>query len=94
MQCGKIPARHEIYSLHRLRMLARYPACGCPDHAAVQRALLLCFAAAESDTAAARARAEEALLTMAHDLPPTARQALLRCCGDVARAAAKLLYDF
>lgn len=88
----ELPEDHEHYPLHRLRMLARHPSCGCPDDPAVQRALLYALAADESPTAANRARAEHALLTMAHHLPPAKRQALLARCGDVARAAARLLY--
>lgn len=87
-----IPADHEIYPLHRLRMLARYPSPGCPDDPSVHRAVLLALAANESPTAANRARAEEAILTMAHHLPPADRAALLRRCGGVARAVAGLLY--
>ena len=87
-----IPADHGCYPLHRLRMLARYPSAGCPADAAVQTALLLCLAANEAPTDANRARAEEALLSMAYHLPPAARTALLVRCGAVARAAAGLLY--
>ena len=90
--CGDIPSDHENYLLHRLRMLARYPSHGCPADAQVQRALLLCFAADEQPTAANLKRAEDALLTMAYALSPRDRTLLLSACGDVARAAVRLLY--
>ena len=89
----RIPTDHECYPLHRLRMLARYESRGCPNDAAVQRALLLCLAANEAPTAANRARAEEAILTMAHHLPPAERITLLSACGCTARAMAALLYN-
>jgi len=93
MQCGKIPARHEIYPLHRLRMIARYADAGCPADERVQRTLLLAFAANETPTKANITRAEEAILTMSHHLPPAERSTLLRQCGTAARAMAALLYD-
>lgn len=88
----EIPSDHEIYPLHRLRMLARYPSRGCPEDPDVQRMLLLALAANESPTAANCARAENAVLTLAHRLPPAERSALLIRCGSAARAAAALLY--
>ena len=80
------------YCCHRMRMLSRYPSCGCPDHPDVQRALLLCLAAAEDPSVARRERAERALLSMALRERPADRTALLSRCGDVARAAVRLLY--
>ena len=82
----------DSYAYHRMRMLSRYPACGCPAFPSVQRALLLCLSAAERPTDARRAAAEQALLAMAYPLPPPERQALLRRCGGVAEAACRLLY--
>lgn len=81
--CGK-------HTLNRMRALARRGGTGCPAVPEVQRALLLTLGAPLS--AAARAQAERALLTMSHGVPQRERPALLARCGGVAEAAARILY--
>ena len=94
-----MPAETETalsYAIARMRMLARQERKGCPEDAAVQRALWQTFRIAEEGISLQERKnrsefAAQQLLTMAHRLPPRERQALLKNCGSVGAAAARLL---
>lgn len=101
------PLARALYAKRRMWMLARgaegEPVC--PAHPGTQRALLLCLALAEYPELArapvrplpARAlelrllEAGDALLALAHDVPPPARMARLAESAHMADAAARLL---
>ncbi len=83
----------ESFCYYRMKMLARYPSCGCPDDESVRRALLLCWTAYSDPTRSARKQAEDALLTMGRQMPAAVRQNLIRKCGDIGRTALRLLYS-
>lgn len=78
------------YAENRMLALARKPQMGVARESSVQRALWLavCMTARPS----LRDAAERALLTMGAALAPKARMELLRRCGSVGDAAARLLH--
>ncbi len=94
-----MPAETETplsYAAARMRMLARQEAKGCPEDAAVQRALWQAFRIAEEGISLGERKnraefAAQQLLSMAHHIPPRERQTLLAACGSVGAAAARLL---
>ncbi|MBE5784738.1 MAG: hypothetical protein E7330_02975 [Clostridiales bacterium] len=94
-----MPAETEtplFYAIARMRMLARQEAKGCPEDAAVQRALWQAIRIAEEDISLGERKnraefAAQQLLLMAHHIPPRERQALLAKCGSVGAAASRLL---
>lgn len=79
------------HALNRMLVLARHEGAGCPNVAALQRALLLCVCAGKSP--ASLMRAERAARTMFHSIEPKQRPALLNASGALGKALARLLFD-
>ena len=78
------------HALNRMLVLARHDGAGCPNIAALQRALLLCVCAGQSP--ASLLRAERAAQTMFHAIEPKQRPALLHASGALGKACARLLF--
>ena len=79
----------ESHAVNRLLALSRHGGDGCPRVPSMQKALFLC--AFSSESAAARQRAEHAVETMFHPVPPGERPALMKTCGMLGEACARLL---
>ncbi|HWP21922.1 MAG TPA: hypothetical protein VN417_04180 [Candidatus Cryosericum sp.] len=79
------------HALNRMLVLARHEGTGCPNIAALQRALLLCVCAGKSP--ASLLRAERATRTLFHSIEPNQRPALLNASGALGNACARLLFD-
>ena len=77
------------HAVNRLLALGRHDGEGCPPLPAFRRALL--EAASANESIAAYHRAERAVETLFHPIPPRERPALMDCCGAYARALARLL---
>lgn len=94
-----LPAETETplsYAAARMHMLAKKSAQGCPEDAAVQRALWQAFRIAEEGISPAEKKsrgefAAQLLLSVTHRLPPRERAALASRLGSVGAAAARLL---
>ncbi|MEN6419222.1 MAG: hypothetical protein ABFC73_09915 [Clostridiaceae bacterium] len=79
------------HALNRMFVLARHEGTGCPNVAALHRALLLCVCTGQSR--ASLLRAERAAQTMFHAIEPKQRPALLNASGALGNACARLLFN-
>lgn len=79
------------YAINRMLVLARHEGTGCPNIAALQRALLLCVCAGKSRSALEQA--ERAICSMFHSVPPKERPALFEQSGALGKACARMLSD-
>lgn len=89
---ASLPLPADFGSAHeanRMLVLSRHGGEGCPDLPAFRRALLEAVCAHQSR--AAYARAACAAETLFHTIPPRERPALMRRCGALGGALARLL---
>jgi len=90
---SELPApAHDCSSLalNRMMALAKKGGTGCPNDPAVERAFLLTLLLTDDARPAAIDRAESALLSMLHHLPPRERDIGI---GQLADAAGRILYQ-
>ncbi|MPM34495.1 hypothetical protein SDC9_81078 [bioreactor metagenome] len=77
------------HGINRMLALARHSGSGCPDIPAFHRTLILAVAAVNSR--AAYRRADLAVESLFHSIPPKERCLLLPSCGSLGGALARLL---